>query len=389
MRLELAPISLVGLVAVLSSMTCACAKAGKHEAPPVAVRVETVARSAPASRERYSGTVQAKTRVDLAFRIGGYVESLALVKPDNDANRKKPRPLQAGDHVTQDMVLATLRQSDYRQKLSEVGALSQEASATQRKAKGDLARAQSLLASGSISQAEYDATKARVDALTGSAGAAAARVGQMKVTFGDTQLRSPLDGLVLERTVEVGGLVGPGTPAFVLADTSVVRVVFGVSDSVQGAFTIGNQVTVTSEATPDKTFIGVITKIAPQADTKTRSFEIEASIPNPDGLFKVGMVTTIQLGAAAGGDEMPIAVPLNAVVRRPTDGASFTVYVTTDQQAVTKVQARTVELGSLIGNRVAVMKGLQVGDRVVVQGATMVGDGARVAIVPAAPGSSS
>jgi len=364
------------VVAGLAFSALGCAGRERSEPPAVAVRVEPVGAALPPDHGRYSGTVEAQTRVDLAFRIGGYVSSLT-------PGAQRARPLQAGDRVTRDMVLATLRQSDYRHKLSEADGLSAEAGASYRKAKADHARAKALLAEGTISQADYDATRARLDALSGSAGAAAARVGQMRVTLADTQLRSPLDGIVLERSVEVGALVAPGAPAFSLADTSVVRVVFAVPDSVQRALALGDTVAITTDAAPERAFRGVLTKLAAQADPRTRSFVVEASVANPDGILKVGMVTALQLGAPTA-KESVLAVPLAAVVRRPGDGQAFTVFVASASSGRAVVHARTVELGSLVGSRVSVTRGLSPGEPIVVQGASMVSNGVPVAIVPAA-----
>jgi RND family efflux transporter MFP subunit len=328
---------------------------------------------------RYSGTMEPEERIELAFRVGGYVESIAI-------GNGTTKPLAAGDRVTRGMRLARLRQGDYRQRLLEVDAVREEASASYGRAKADAERATSLLASGSISRAEHDALRARSRAAAASVGAASARSGQTKLTLEDTELRSPIDGMVLERTVESGELVAPGAHAFVLADTSSMHVVFGVPDSVQQKLTLGDEVAVECDGVPDRVLSAVVTKIAPQAEPRTRSFEIEASLPNEGGAIKPGMVVSVELRSPRGKPEV-LAVSLNAVVHRAADGPNFMVYVAEASEGVTTVRARSVELGDLTGNRVTVLSGLAPGDRIVVQGATMVSDGARVSIVPSpAPG---
>ncbi|MDF2696256.1 MAG: putative efflux rane fusion protein [Labilithrix sp.] len=384
----------------------ACAKP-KDRRPAVAVRVEAVRPAAFASVWKYSGTVSAHTQVDLAFRVGGYVDSLAsttATAPQNardDASfgastdgakttarktKRTKRPLHAGDRVAKGTVLASLRLSDFKQKMSELGGMSAEASAGYKKAKTDLQRAQSLLAEGAISRAEYDAVKARHDALAGGAGAAAARVGQAGLALSDAQLKAPIDAIILERRVEVGSLVAPGAPAFVLADTSMVKVSFGVPDSVQRSLELGQDVSVTADAFPDRSFSGCVTKIAPQADARTRVFDVEATLDNTEGLLKVGMVTNIQVGR--GGDhEGPaerILLPLSAVVRIPPNEQGYWAYVVIDEPAGPTAHARPVELANLVGNRVAVTRGLTLGERVIVQGATLVREGQRVNVVPSA-----
>jgi RND family efflux transporter MFP subunit len=373
------------MVAALAFAAIGCRPTPAQRAP-VAVRIEPVAPSTVVSMAKYSGTVQAQTQVDLAFRAGGYLQSLALVKGDGRDHRFDSRPIQSGDRVSQGQVLATLRQSDFKQRLSEVGGMSTEAAASYRKANDDLRRAKKLLAESAISQAEYDAIKSRHDALAGEASAAAARVGQAGLALSDSELKSPLDGIVLERRAEVGTLVSPGVPVLTVADTSRVKVVFGVPDSVQRGLALGAEVHVTTDAARERVFNAVITKIAAQADTKTRIFDVEASIDNADGLLKVGLVTNIEVGRVLGDggahDAPPLLIPLSAIVKLRPEEESFWVFLVSDENGGPVVHSRAVELGNLVGNRVSVAKGLTAGDRLVIQGATLVTEGQRVNVVP-------
>ncbi len=376
--LSLAPTSVVFVTAMVYA---GCHRSKEAPRPPVAVRAETVTTTAQAKTARYSGTVVANTQVDLAFKVPGYVHALALVKDGKAvAEKRKGRPLQAGDHVTRDMVLATLRKADFKQRYSELASMSAEASAGYRKSKLDYDRARKLFSDGVISQAELDAAKSRFEGVSGSAGAAAARAGQAELALSDSQLKSPLDGIVLDRRIEVGALVAPGMPAFVLADTSKVKVVFGVPDIVQRTTEPGQEVTITADALPDRSFPALITKVAAQADPKSRIFDIEATLDNTDGAFKVGMIATIQLGRAQ--DTPSMLVPLSAIVRMPGAQQGFAVFVLAPFRAETVARPRAIELGNLVGNRVSVTRGLSPGEAVVVQGATLLNDGDFVNVVP-------
>src|SRR5262249_8881867 len=157
------------------------------------------------------------------------------------------------------------RKEDFKRRYAELASMSAEAGAGYRKAKQDYDRAKQLFAEGVIPQAELDAAKSRFDGYAGSASAANARAGQAELAMSDSRLRAPLNGIILDRRVEVGALVSPGATAFVLADTSTVKILFGVPDSVQQALTPGQEVIVTTDAVPDRSFTAYITKIAAQA----------------------------------------------------------------------------------------------------------------------------
>src|SRR4051794_40470516 len=81
---------------------------------PTAVRVRSVERAAASAATRYSATINPASRVDVAFKVGGYVQRLGSAKGVDG----KPRLLQEGDHVSAGQTLAEVRVGDYEQKLA-------------------------------------------------------------------------------------------------------------------------------------------------------------------------------------------------------------------------------------------------------------------------------
>src|SRR5262249_24631583 len=149
-------------------------------------------------------------------------------------------------------------------------------SASVAKAKLDLDRADNLLKQRVIAQAEYDAIKARYDSVVGERTAAEARVGQAGIALAGTEPRSPRDGGVIPRSVEVGDLVSPGTSAFVVADTSKVKVVFGVPDSVQKQLRTDIPVTIRAEAVAGRRLRRAHPQNAHKADQRPRALDTPA-----------------------------------------------------------------------------------------------------------------
>jgi len=94
--------------------------------------------------------------------------------------------------------------------------------------------------------------------------------------------------VLLKRYIEVGTLARPGTKGFVLADVSSVKVLFSVPDVVLGDVSLGQEMEVTTESIPDRIFRGRITEIAPAANTRSRVFNVEITIQNPENLLSRG-----------------------------------------------------------------------------------------------------
>jgi RND family efflux transporter MFP subunit len=354
-----------------------CARREEAERPLTAVRVEAVAAPPASAGVPYSGVVQAQTQVDLAFKVGGYVRAVAEV---TDGVGKR-RLLQAGDRVRWGAVLASVRESDYQSRLAELRGMRDDTRAAVAKARLDLERAGTLREQKVIPQAELDGIQARLDSLLGAASAADARVSQASIALGDTQIRAPLDGIVLARAVEVGALVAPGSPGFVLADTSSVKVVFGAPDRMIQGLAIGGRVAVTTESLPGRVFAGTITRLAAQADPRTRVFDVEATVENADQSLKVGMIEAATVDAPAAARPAVALLPLSAVVR-PAGREGFAVFVANAEGEGSVTRLRSVQLGDLVASRVAITAGVAPGDRVVIQGASLVADGQHVVVVP-------
>ena len=366
----------------VAALGAACSAHETLPQPPPAVRIETVAAGARAGETpRYSAIVQAKTQVPLAFRVPGYVAQLMTV-PGSDG---QPRALAEGDRIRRNDVLARLRPAEYQDKVAQATGQAAAARAAADKAQLDWDRASRLFASQSITKPEFDGAKAQQAATQAQLSAAQAALQEATVALHDTALVSPLDGDVIKKAVEPGALVGPGSLAFVVADASSVKVVIGVPDLVLRSLALGQAVTVSSDALPGRKLEAHVSRIAAAADPATRNFDVEMSIDNPDRLWKVGMIASVELTAAAPKTELP-RLPFSAIVQGSSQGDGFAVMVVDTEAGATLARLRQVELGEVIGNRVVVTRGLSPGERVITTGASLLADGQRVEVVPEAPG---
>lgn len=352
------------------AVTASCAEPQPYQKPPTPVRVQAVGGSSTGTDSRYSASVEPHTRVDLAFKAGGYIQELAQVGG---------RTIQDGDRVTRGMVLARVRPGDYEEKVKQARSQLAEAEAAEAQVKAAYDRASELFQARSLTRPDYEQAQAAYNTVQAKLAGARALVQEAENARTDTALASPMNGILLKRLVEVGSLVGPGTPGFVVADVSSVKVVFGAPDTMLKSLRVGTTQPVSSEAVPGRTFTGRITKIAPAADPRSRVFDVEITVPNSDGALKVGMVAAVHVAGAAA-PAPAVVVPLAAIVRsRGRDG--YAVYVVEDKGGQPVARMRDVTLGTMIGNQIAVAEGLRPGERVVVSGATILADGDRISLI--------
>jgi RND family efflux transporter MFP subunit len=344
----------------------------------IPVTVQTVALANGASGGAYSANIIADTQVDAAFKVNGYVQSILQVKGADG----KLRNVQAGDTVTTGTVLAVVKDDTYRNTLVKSQADLQNSRASLAKAKADFSRYTHLLEQKVVARADYDAAKQQYESAQASVGAAQAAVQQAQVDLEDCKLKSPMNGLVLDRKIEVGTLVSPNATGFQIGDTSKVKVVFGVPGALVGVLKPGTELAVTTDAFPGQNFKGAISKVAAVADPNTRVFDIEATIPNSDARLRVGMIATIHLPAGVQAKSM-LAVPTRAIVRPPGDPTGYAVYVAEKNADGKQVATlKKIEIGPVVGDQVSVESGLDAGAQVIVRGADVVFNGASINIVP-------
>jgi RND family efflux transporter MFP subunit len=428
-KIFLAIIALVGV-----GLTSGCSTQAAKARVLKPVKVKAVETHAAVQSSRYSASIRPSSQVEVAFKVNGYIDSIAGQKDGTG----QWRHIQAGDIVHKGTVLARVRQSDYVAKVNEVKSQQGEArSAVEtnhaqlkearvsvetaraqvadalahfERMKLDFDRATILFSSQSITKPEFDAAKAqyeisrakldaaqsqlrvaeaRVNTTAAQIGAAEARVKTMEastasvsIPLHDTQLTAPMSAIVIERKVEVGTLVNQGSVAFVLADLTNVKAAFGVPDLTLQTLKVGDPISVSSDAAPGNQFHGNISRISPSADQNSRVFDVEVTIPNPQGLLKPGMIAALSLleGSSAA-VELP-TVPLTSVIRSKTDPNAFAVMVVDGGDGIQVAHVRTIALGESFGNSVAVTSGLRAGEYIVTIGATQIADGEEVRVSP-------
>jgi len=394
--MRLAPFPVLAGLAILAG----CQQSQTHEKPLTPVKASPAELISTSSEARYSASISPETQVNAAFRMGGYVASLRSTGG---------REIQEGDVVERGDVLATLRQSDFMAKVKEAEAQlaqaragleaarsqSAEAVAASQKAQLDFGRARNLFASKSLTKNDYDAAQANAKVSQARVGAARAQirsiqaqiegaeqmVSEARIALGDSELKAPLAGVVLKKAIQAGALAGPGTVAFVLADTRSVKATFGVPDTLVASLHMGAALGVTADAVPNTVFPGRVTDISPAADPKSRVFDVEVTIPNQAGRLKAGMIATVTV-KEAGDRAEALAIPLTAVVRSPRNPDRYAVFVVAGAGPRLAAEIREVRLGATYGNSIVVMEGLEKGERVIIAGANIVADGEAVQLIP-------
>lgn len=254
----------------------------------------------------------------------------------------------------------------------------------------NLKRAEKLIESGDVSRSFYDQQKAQRDQLKEQYDSAIAQarqnyaaveVARTNVANAEAQLAlarknlsyafipSPIDGFVSERTADLGEYVTPTQKVATIVRTNPLRVRIDIPEQAIPEVQVGQTVSATTSAWPDRNFSGRIARIAPSVTANSRTLSVEAEIENSSGILKPGQFATVRIL-----QPKPVAavlVPSRAVV---TEAGVSRVYVIKDGRA----EQRLVQLGQTEGDLIQVKTGVTADEKVATSNLEQLGDGVAV-----------
>ena len=251
-----------------------------------------------------------------------------------------------GDRVGKDMVL--LETDDILLK-----AQYENARATYEYQKNEFARSEKLYREGSITAAAHDAATLQL--------AQAENANTMaKKQLEDAVLKAPFSGIVTSRSVEVGDILGIGSPAFRIIDISRVKVQAGIPEKYIGDFAEGNTVSIEFDSLPGKAFEGKIGYVSPEANTSVRTFLAEIVVDNSTGLLRSGIMGNARILRKI--FENALLAPINAAIE--TQNGSI-VFVAGENDIV---EERRIVIGSGNDTMIMLLSGVSPGERIIAKG---------------------
>jgi multidrug efflux pump subunit AcrA (membrane-fusion protein) len=257
-------------------------------------------------------------------------------------------------------------------------------------AEKNLKRAEKLIESGDVSRSFYDQQRAQRDQLKEQYDSAVAQarqnyaaveVARTNVANAEAQLAlarkslsysvipAPIDGFVSERTADLGEYVSPTQKVATIVRTNPLRVRIDIPEQAIPEVHLGQSVSATTSAWPDKSFSGHIARIAPSVTANSRTLTVEAEIDNASGALKPGQFATVRILQPR---PVPaVLVPARAVM---TDAGVSRVFVIKDGHA----EQRLVQLGVTEGDLIQLKSGVNADEKVATSNLEQLADGVPV-----------
>lgn len=182
----------------------------------------------------------------------------------------------------------------------------------------------------------------------------------------DATIRAPFDGYIKLRQVSPGEFVRLQTPVVTLVRVDPLKLTTEFPEQMMPWVRPGQKIAIRTDAYPDRTVEGTISRVSPSVNAATRAFAIEASVPNQDGKLKPGTFARARLASDL--VEPVITIPAVAIQNRYGVNRVFVV-------AGGTLSAREVTLGDRVGERVEIAEGLTAGDTVALSNVDTLADG--------------
>lgn len=291
------------------------------------------------------GTLRANETVDVTAKV---TEQIATLHFDD------------GQRVDAGAVLAELVRDEEQAQLDEAIAAREEAREQLDRFAGLAARRAATESEVSVRRREFQVADARVRAVE-------ARVA-------DRVIRAPFSGRVGLRMISAGATVEPGDAIARLIDDSVVKLDFDVPTAFLSALAPDVPIAARSRAFEGEVFEGVVRSIDSEIDPITRSVTVRATIPNPDGRLRPGLLMEVRLFVR---ERVALVAPEEALI--PFGRDTF-VLVAVGEDGAHRAERRQVVIGARRLGEVEILEGLSSGELVVTHGGIKVRPGQAITV---------
>lgn len=343
-------------------MLAACGPAAAPPAPDIRpVRVVTVEKQPGGETVSLTGTVQAQTEVNLAFRIDG---------------RMVERLVNVGDELKAGQVVARLDPENEQNALRAARAAVAAASGQLNEARNNYDRQRQLLEGGWTTRVRYDQALQGQQTAQAQLDSAHAQLSIAEDRLSYTVLAADAAGSVTMRGPEPGEVVRAGQMIVQLARQDGRDAVFEVPPQVKDQAPADPVIEVSLTMDPAVTATGRVREVSPRADPATGTFQVRVGLSNLPPQMRLGATVTGRMRIDRGAD---IAVPASALTGTERQPAVWIV----DPASMT-VALRPIEIAQFDQSRVVVARGIEPGDVVVTAGVQALRPGQKVRLLGAA-----
>lgn len=325
-------------------------RSGRGGGAAAPVKVETVKQGDISAYILKNTTLEAERWVDVRARRSGQV--IAISKEE-------------GDPVREGTVMARLDAD-----AAQISVAQREVAYSEAKQRYE--REDALFQRNLGSKQSYENAKTQFES-------AKAQLEQAKLDLSYTAIRSPIQGIMTLRNIEVGNMVTNNQIVASVAKFDPLLARIQVTEKDFGKITVGQTARITVEAAPEREFTGTVKMISPVVDPESGTVKVTVEIPRTDkSLLRPGMFASVYIITET--RRNTLVIPKKALVLEGEGNQVFT-FETDPESGRGQAQRRRIEIGFTDSDRLEILNGLSQGERVITVGQEGLRPGSPVRLV--------
>lgn len=328
-------LALVAMATLMSACGSKETAATVEEAPKV--KVAKVENMLVDQQEVYTATVESDVKNNIAPQQYLRIEKIMA---------------EVGDRVAKGQVLVQLDANNLNQLKLQI-----------ENAKVSFNRVDELYKVGGASKAEWDNASMQLNVMET----------QYKNLLENSQLRSPISGVITARNYDNGDMTGQ-LPILVVEQDQPVKLVVNVSERYYPQVKKGMSVNLVLDTYGDEVFAGNVDIISPNVDASTHTFPVEIRVANGDRRVRPGMFGRVTIVFS---QENRVVAPDQSIVKQVGAGDQYIYVLNADNT----VSYNKVELGRRMGDKYEIISGVEPGSSVVVEGQNKLSTGKKVEVI--------
>lgn len=324
---------------------------------PIAVRTFKAAKIEFTDLLPTLGTIRGKSEVELKPEASGLIRAMNF---------------REGDLVKKGQVIINLDDREPRLRLEYAESKRQTAEVQLKLTRKRLSVNEQLFKIGAIIRPKLEESQIEVEQSQTQVETAAREVALAQNELARTVVKSPIDGVVGTKQVDVGEYVTPQSVMATIMEVGSVYIELGIIERDIERIRMGQRVKVSIDSLPNVTFDGRVDNLSPMIEGKSRTLTAKVKVENPKGQLLPGMFARAEIAVF----EKPeaLVVPTSALKDMDGDGKFEAVFITQESKAALK----PITLGYLTTDYAEITQGLQEGDQVVTEARGNLKDGSEV-----------
>ncbi len=309
----------------------------------IPVEVNDVRRGDISAYYSNTATLEAVQEATIVSKVRGIVQNLQV---------------EEGDYVKAGQVLAKIEDDQYRIE-------SERAKATMDRLSNEYNRNKELFEKKLISAEVYENSRYEFESQR-----SAYELAQLNYDY--TSIKSPISGVISERFIKVGNMIGTDQQVFKVTDFDPIQANLYIPEHERSKMKKGQRAELIADAIPGKVFAGKVERISPTIDPQTGTFKVTVYLDDNDDLLRPGMFGRVKIVYDTRLNTKMI--PKSAII---SEDETQSVFVIKDSLAFRK----TIRTGYVNGMNIEILDGLEDGEIVVTTGQGSLTDSTRVNVI--------